>query len=416
MRFLYTFTVYFYGIGIFVSSYFHKKARLWINGRKNLFKRLSDCINKDDEIVWFHAASLGEFEQGRTVIEAFRKQYPQYKILLTFFSPSGFEIRKNYTSADYIFYLPLDTHGNARRFVEIINPKYAFFIKYEFWFNLLNELKNRKIPTYIISAIFRPQQHFFKPYGTWFRKQLAAFSCFFVQNQTSCNLLRSIGITNVYLTGDTRFDRVSFIAENAQKIPVIENFKDDKPVLLAGSSWKEDEIIIKNCFQKQSGNYKIIFAPHEINAAHISFLKALFPRNSVCYSEINGRDISSYEVLIIDSIGMLSNLYAYASLAFIGGGFGKGIHNILEAAVFGVPVCFGPNYKKFQEAVDLINLKGGFCVENEKMLYLQIKLLLENQDLYRKTSELCKSYVAQKSGATNKIMSILKIDNRISIT
>jgi 3-deoxy-D-manno-octulosonic-acid transferase len=419
MRFVYNLSVYFYYLAIRVASFFNDKARLWINGRKKIFENLRRQVQdsrlkaQDSGLVWVHCASLGEFEQGRPLIEKLKVKDPELKILLTFFSPSGYEIRKNYSGADYIFYLPIDTPANAKKFIELIKPKMVFFIKYEFWFNYLDELKHKNIPTYLVSGIFREEQYFFRSYGFWFRKQLSAFSHFYLQDEISVELLRSINYNNVTLAGDTRFDRVFEIAQTVKSIPLIEQFKDENDVLIAGSTWPEDEKIISDWYLKtqesriknQEHNYKLIIVPHEIDEQHIQSIIDQFS-NAIAlrYSQTNSTNVKDAQVLIIDNIGMLSSLYQYGSIAFIGGGFGKGIHNILEAATFGLPIMFGTNYQKFQEAKELIHLGGAFSINDVSGFEKTIQLL-DDKLVLQTASHGAKYYVQGRVGATDKILS-----------
>ena len=406
MRILYNVGIYLYLTAIKIYSLFDSKAKLWVDGRKDIFKQLKSKINNNNEkIAWFHSASLGEFEQGRPVIEKFKVKYPDYKILLTFFSPSGFEIRKNYQNADYIFYLPIDTPANAKRFVEIVKPKVVFFIKYEFWFNYLNALKDKDIPVYLISGIFRPSQHFFKQYGSWYRKQLSCFTFFFVQNNTSKELLNNIKYNNVLISGDTRFDRVSAIADQKKSFPLIEQFKgNDTKLILAGSTWEPDEDLIIESIKLDEPNVKYIIAPHETHQERITKLKEKLGDSVVLFSQANENNIKDAKVIIIDGIGYLSHIYQYADIAIIGGGFGKGIHNILEAATFGVPIIFGLNYKKFTEAVELNSLGGAFAISNKNEFNIILKELISDDDKRQKASNICKNYVNNNIGASDIIL------------
>ena len=411
MRYFYTLGILCYGLGIRIASLFNEKAKLWIKGRKNIFTIIEKALaNNTSPLAWFHSSSLGEFEQCRPVIDSFKEQYPEYKIFVTFFSPSGYEIRKNYPKADYVFYLPLDTSTNAKRFLQIVKPQKAFFVKYDFWFNYLNELYKNAVPTILFSSIFRANQYFFKWYGRWFCRQLKAFTHLFVQNKESENLLKSHGIIFCSVAGDTRFDQVSRIAANVKKFPEVERFVGTNKILLVGSSWEPDELLLKTFIDDQANvGIKMILAPHEIHASHIDSIMKLFATRCVKYSEISKvANLESYDVLIIDNIGMLSSLYQYAYVAYIGGGFGKGIHNILEAVAFGKPVCFGPNYDKFQEAKDIINLNGGISVLDEKTLKDVLSQWFHSDENYQKASEVCRLYVENNKGTSDKIMAILK--------
>lgn len=417
MRFLYTFSIFLYAFAIRIAAFFNPKAKLFLQGRKNIFKTLKVQFSdlKSENLVWFHCASLGEFEQGRPLMERLKMQEPQVKIVLTFFSPSGYEIRKNYSGADYIFYLPMDTPANAKKFIEIVNPKKVFFVKYEFWFNYLNELKSKNIPTYLVSGIFRENHHFFKPTGGWFRKQLSAFTHFFLQDEKSVQLLNSIGYTNTTLCGDTRFDRVAEVAKNAKQLDLIEQFVKNKKVMIVGSSWLEDEKIISTYFTNPKSRVtlsgvegltpQIIIAPHEIDEKHLASIEAAFSGAGMClrYSKANENTINKAQVLIIDNIGMLSSLYQYGTIAFVGGGFGKGIHNILEAATFGLPIIFGPNYHKFAEAEALVKLGGAFPIQDVSELE-KTMILLGDEQVLKTASQISKMYVQGKVGATDKIL------------
>lgn len=409
MSFFYNLAIYLYYFGIRVASLFNQKAKLWIKGRKNLFENLEKSINKNEKIAWFHCASLGEFEQGRAVLEKFKKDYPHYKIFLTFFSPSGYEIRKNYPFADYIFYLPIDTKHNAKKFVEIINPSLVFFIKYEFWFNLLSELKRKNISTFLVSAIFRKEQHFFKFYGSFFRKSLSSFQHIFIQDAGSKQLLEKINLNNVTIAGDTRIDRALEIPKQTNPISLVEKFKGDHQFLIAGSTWEKDEEILTEIILKSElQNLKFILAPHEVSEENISRLETIFLEKAIRFSKANDANIHNKKVLIIDNIGMLSSLYQYGEIAYIGGGFGKGIHNTLEPATFGLPIIFGPNYHKFSEAKELVKLQGAFSINNKREAEEIIKKLL-NDNIFRKNaSEKCKNYIKENSGATEKILNFLK--------
>lgn len=414
MRFLYNLSIYLYIFYIRVGSLFNAKAKLMIAGRKDIFENIYSQLKNsalrtpDSPLIWFHCASLGEFEQGRPLMEKLKLQRPEVKILLTFFSPSGYEIRKNYSGADFIFYLPMDTRSNAKKFIEIANPQKVFFVKYEFWFNYLSELKNKNIPTFLVSGIFREDHHFFKSTGAWFRKQLSSFSHFFLQDEKSVKLLNSIGYTNATLCGDTRFDRVFEVAKSVKQIDLVKLFVEDKKVMIVGSSWLEDEKIISD-FRFQISGFKLIIAPHEIDEKHLVAIETQFKINNqqstiLRYSLANESNIKESKILIIDNIGMLSSLYQYGTIAFIGGGFGKGIHNILEAATFGLPVIFGPNYQKFTEAKELIKLGGAFSI-NDVSEFEKTMSLLSDEQVLKTASQISRMYVQGRVGATEKILS-----------
>lgn len=411
MSFLYLLIIKLFHFSVLLASIFNVKAKLWINGRKNIFDDLSHQIQPEDKIVWFHCASLGEFEQGRPLIEELKQRHPDFKILLTFFSPSGFEIRKNYEKADFVCYLPLDTPQNAKRFLNIVKPQLIFFIKYEFWYFFLREIWKQKIPLYLVSGIFRENQRFFRKYSVLSRKMLSWFTHFFVQNEDSKQLLNSINIQNVTVTGDTRFDRVFTITQQSRNLPIIEKFAKNNTLLVAGSTWKPDEEILIKFFNQSDNQLKLIIAPHETHKENINRIVKLFPDRKLVklYSEVIEADVSNINVLIIDSIGILSSIYKYGQIAYIGGGFGKGIHNILEAATFGMPIIFGPEFKKFQEAVDLIKLGGAFSISNFEDFQDTINSFIENQEKIHRKGYISESYVKEMKGATKKILGNVKL-------
>lgn len=408
MKLLYNIGIGAYHLGIRLYSPFNGKARKFLQGRQNWQEKLKAAINHDAPILWFHCASLGEFEQGRSLIEAIKKKHPKYKVLLTFYSPSGYEVRKEYKHADWVFYLPTDGASNAKRFLEIVQPKMAVFVKYEFWFHYLNALKTTGIKTYIVSAIFRPDQHFFKWYGGWFRKMLNAFDHIFVQDDKSLELLQSIDIEHVSKSGDTRFDRVFAITATKFSIPIIEDFKQGQKVIIVGSSWPAEERMIARFVKEGPKDIKFIIAPHEVHKSHIDSIMSEMPSETIKYSEATVESIKDARVLVIDNIGMLSNLYQYAEIAVIGGGFGRGIHNTLEAATFGLPVIIGPNYKKFKEAIDLVDRGGAFAIHNYDGMSDCLKMLLENDEKLKAASTASRSYVELEKGATDAILEELK--------
>jgi len=410
--------VYLLGIKIFyflvlIASLFNKKAQLWIEGRKNWKINLKSKLGENEKIVWFHCASLGEFEQGRPVIEVFKDKYPEYKILISFFSPSGYEIRKNYEKADYIIYLPLDTPGNAKYLMDIVNPQMVFFVKYEFWYFFIREIGKRKIPLYLVSGIFRENQRFFRRYGINSRKMLSYFTHFFVQNQVSKSLLNQIGLNNVSITGDTRFDRVYSIATNSKDLPLIEKFGNNNLVLVAGSTWPPDEDLLIQYMNNNKGRLKLIIAPHEIHTQHVESIERKINPDikTLRYSEANESNVEATDILIIDAIGFLSSIYKYGHMAYIGGGFGKGIHNTLEAATFGLPVLFGPNYGKFQEAIDLVELGGAKVIDKLQTLEQILNQLLENTSKTGNIGIIAKQYVEDKRGATQGIIDHIFLKN-----
>ncbi len=403
MKLIYNLGVSLYTFSVWILYPFNKKARLWVTGRRKWQEKLKREINPNDSFIWIHCASLGEFEQGRTVIEAIKKEKPQYKIILTFFSPSGYEIRKNYQHADMVLYLPADTPANSRKFLSLLNPAIAIFVKYEFWNNYLSELKRKNIPLYLISGIFREEQHFFRWYGASFRGILKNFTWLFVQDQQSSDLLKRQGIENTTMAGDTRFDRVTEIAGNAREIPRIELFRGSEKLFLAGSSWKEDEEIITAYINRYPEKMKWIFAPHEIHSRNIERLEKLIRVKRVRFSEFN-EESSDARVMIIDNIGMLSSAYRYAYIAAVGGGFGKGIHNILEPACWGIPVMFGPRHNKFREALDLLKQEGAFSFSGYDDFVTILDSLITGETQYLKAARSAGSYVKDNTGATDKIM------------
>ncbi len=405
MTLIYKTGIFLYSILIRIFSVFNEKAKLFVSGRRNWEEKLHQKIDKRAKYIWFHCSSLGEFEQGRPVIEELKKQFPEYKIILTFFSPSGYEIRKNYPFADIVAYLPIDTKSNARSFLNIVNPEKAFFVKYEFWYFYITELKKRRIPLYIISAIFRENQQFFNntPWGKWYRKMLSEIEHLFVQNEKSGELLKTIGIKNFTVSGDTRFDRVAAIAEGSKELPIVEKFRGNSCLIVAGSTWKPDEELLSE-FINQGEGIKFVIAPHEVSAGNINRVHQLLKKPVISYSKATLSEIGSYQVLIIDSIGILSSVYRYGNIAYIGGGFGVGIHNILEAATFGLPVIFGPNFKKFKEAVDLSSEGGAVPVSNYNELRNALNNLVNNKSALIKASEICRKFVAKNVGSTKHIV------------
>lgn len=385
------------------------KAKRWLAGRRGLL----DHLRKEDlgasPVVWIHAASLGEFEQGRPVLEAIRQQYPRYKILLTFFSPSGYEVRKGYQNADYVYYLPLDTSRNAREFLNIVQPRLAIFIKYEFWYHFLTALHARQIPTLLISGIFRKSQPFFKPWGGMFRQLLQQLTHIFVQNQASRQYLEEINIRHVSMAGDTRFDRVWALQQEIVDIPLVTAFCGDQQVLVAGSTWEADEKLLAAWWQQQKQDCKLIIAPHEIHASHIQAILALFP-DAVRYTEL-AADVpaTGKSVLIVDNVGMLSALYRYATVTYVGGGFDReGIHNILEPATYSKPVLFGPVFDKFPEAQELLDLGGAFIVPTEAELDRQLQRLLHKPGACQEAGDIAGKYVMDNKGATSKILAFIQ--------
>lgn len=385
----------------------YEKARLWSEGRRNLLQRMRNEINPSARIVWVHVASLGEFEQGRPIIEEIRRQHPEYKILLTFFSPSGYEIRKNYAGADYIFYLPIDTRRNVRQFLDIAHPEIVIFVKYEFWLNMLSELRRRQIRTFIVSSIFRRNSVFFRPYGGAWRTALETFEVLFVQNEESKELLADLGFDNVAVTGDTRFDRVAEIARSARKVELIERFKGDRPVFIAGSSWGPDEELLIP-LMNDNPNLKFIIAPHEMEESRIARLLQETRGGAVRYTQCNETtDFGHTQLLVLDTVGLLASVYGTATWGYIGGGFGVGIHNTLEAATFGLPIAFGPNYKKFKEACDLISLGAARSIQNYEELAAWFAPLRDDAARLAEASRTARDYTQRHQGATRQIISTI---------
>ena len=405
MVYLYNITISILRLLYWIGSLVNPKASLFIKGRKNIFKNIKTALaNNTQPVLWVHCASLGEFEQGRPVMEQFKNEFPSYKILLTFFSPSGFEVRKDYNKADFVFYLPWDTRKNAVRFIELTKPALAIFIKYEFWFHYTNKLRAQNIPILSVSSIFRNNQLFFKSYGGFYRGILKNFDHFFVQNYESVKLLNSLGIQECTRAGDTRLDRVVEMVKKAEEIIPVRQFKNNEKVLVVGSCWQEDLDVLIPFINENYYNIKFIIAPHELSESFISNIEKSLKSENIRYSKIEGQKLEDYRVLIIDNIGMLGRLYKYGEFAYIGGAFGKGLHNILEAACYGIPVFFGnKNYQKFQEAVDLINRGGAFAVGD----YLDFKHKYEMITLpqtFLLACEVTKQYVEENLGATEKVM------------
>ena len=400
---MYNIIIYLYLFGVAIYSLFNKKVRKMWRGERAAIGLLREKVVSDAQYVWFHAASLGEFEQGRPLMEQMRREHPEFKILLTFFSPSGYEVRKNYEGADIICYLPLDTPFNARRFLRTIRPVMAFFIKYEFWYNYLHILKHRNVPVYSVSSIFRPGQIFFRWYGRQYSRVLKCFTHFFVQNEVSRELLHSIGIDQVTISGDTRFDRVLQIRDAAKELPLVEAFKDDHNVFVAGSSWPPDEDIFIRYFNEHL-NWKLVIAPHVIDEDHLQQIISKLNRKVVRYTQATESEAREADVLIIDCFGLLSSIYRYGEVAYVGGGFGVGIHNVLEAAVWGVPVIFGPNNQRFQEAQGLLASEGGFQIKDYDT-FCQLMDRFDTDKAYLQTiGKKAGSFVAQHAGATATIL------------
>ena len=408
---MYNLAIYLYLLGVAIYSLFNEKVRKMWRGERDAFRILREQVDPNARYVWFHAASLGEFEQGRPLMEQMKREHPDIKILLTFFSPSGYEVRKNYEGADIICYLPLDTITNARRFLRTVRPEMAFFIKYEFWYNYLHILKHRHVPVYSISSIFRDGQVFFRWYGRQYGKVLKCFTHFYVQNEKSKELLGKIGLTNVTITGDTRFDRVLQIKEQAKQLPIIEQFTKGQKVFIAGSSWQPDEEIFIKYFSEHR-DWKMVIAPHVIGEDHLQQIEKLLEgRKVVRYSDVseNSKALEDAEALIINCFGLLSSIYHYADVTYVGGGFGVGIHNTLEAAVWDVPVIFGPNNEKFQEAQGLKACEGGFEITNYEDFERLMNRFESGADYLKNAGQQAGNYVKQLSGATKRILSDVKL-------
>ena len=405
MRLLYTLGIRCYSLLIHIAALFgNKKAKLWVNGRKNQWEKLKSP-NSSYKWIWVHVSSLGEFEQGLPVIEALKRDYPQYKLLLTFFSPSGYEVKKDFPLADMVAYMPLDTVSNARKLVSNFKIKAAIFVKYEFWFNHIKVLKDRHIKIYYISTVLRPNQYFFKPWGRWFRNHLYKVKYFFTQNNETANLLYKIGIDELTVAGDTRFDRVYEIAQQAQRFPDIEEFIGDRKCIIAGSSWPSDEKILYRFIEDMPDNYCFIMVPHDISETHIKQIESHL-NDYQLYTDFDPSKRT--RTLVINKIGILSKIYRYARFAYIGAGFYDGIHNIQEAIVYDVPVVFGPKYHEFEEAVDLVKKKGAFTINDQDELEEIFYKLIEDEAYYEKAAMICHDYVAQKIGATEKTMRVLE--------
>ena len=414
MNILYSLAIRLYSAGIALASFFgNKKARLWWKGRKNQWENLKS-INKDDEWIWFHVSSLGEFEQGLPVIEGLKQKFPERKILLTFFSPSGYEPRKNFHLADKVAYMPSDTLHNAKKLAKNFNIKAAFFVKYDFWFNYMKVLKQNDIPLYYISTLLHPDHYFFKFYASWFRKQLKNVTHYFVQNEETATLLKIIGINDITITGDTRFDRVFEIAKKSESFPEIEKFINGRKCIIAGSSWQPDEKLLIPFSKKMPDDYCMIIAPHDISDSHIKQITSqledyqLYSQRSTVNGQQSTVNSQRSRVLIIDTIGILKKIYKYARFAYIGGGFMSSIHNTQEALVFGCPVVVGPKYHKFVEAVDLVEKGGMFSVTDQKEFDEIFEKLISNEEFYNKASGICQDYIQLSIGATKLIMDHLK--------
>lgn len=405
MNLIYQVGILLYRLAAALVAPFNEKARFFHRGQQQVFPYLKQNFPTKDPLVWVHCASLGEFEQGRPLIEEIRREYPKYKILLTFFSPSGYEVRKDYAQADFVSYLPVDTLSNARRFLDLVKPEVAFFVKYEYWKNYIEELEKRNIPLFLVSAIFRPEQLFFKnnARGKWYRSCLKGVTHFFVQNKQSGELLLQHGFSDYTITGDTRFDRVAEIAAGRKDLPVIEQFKGKSALLVAGSSWQPDEELLV-AYLDANPDVKLVVAPHEVKDSNIKRLTEMVGGSVVRYTEAEKGLPKDARVLIVDCIGVLSSVYRYADVAYIGGGFGVGIHNTLEAAIYNIPVLFGPNYLRFQEAVTLVDRGLAFSIKNSRELNERLNLLFSNAELRAEIACGCAAFMNENVGATQQIV------------
>jgi 3-deoxy-D-manno-octulosonic-acid transferase len=397
-----------------IVAIFDRKIHLFVTGRKHTWKKLSDLISEHDKTIWMHCASLGEFEQGRPVIEKLKSQFPKHKLVLSFFSPSGYEVRKDYKEADVVCYLPLDTTHNVNKFLNYIHPDQVLFVKYEFWPNYLRELKKRNIETLLISGIFNKHQIFFKPYGSWMRNSLKAFSHFFVQDENSKELLKSIHFENVTISGDTRFDRVFEITDQNNQLEFMEGFKTDSKLLVAGSTWKEDEALLVQYINRCTENHKFIIAPHNIDPRDIQQLKQSLNKKTVLFSQMEGVNLNEFQVFIIDTIGLLTKIYSYADISYVGGGYTKsGVHNMLEPATFGVPIVIGPNFNKFKEAIELTEIHASFVANTIEKLSLLLDTFFKDENKRIETGQKAREYVINKTGATTTILNYITDEEKI---
>jgi 3-deoxy-D-manno-octulosonic-acid transferase len=411
MLFLYNLLVQIVAFLLKIIAFFSPKIKLFVEGRTSVFESLQNKIAQNDKTIWFHAASLGEYEQGLPVIEKIKEKYPNHKIIVTFFSPSGYEVRKNNPYADITVYLPLDSKKNAKQFLDFVHPEIVFFIKYEYWPNYLNVLKKTGTPTYLISGIFRENQMFFKWYGGFYRKALDTFTYFFVQNESSKNLLLQLGKNNVALSGDTRFDRVASILEKDNSLDFISKFKNNTLTIVVGSSWPKDESLIVDFINQTTQKVKFIIAPHNIKAEQIEALKNSISKKVVLFSEKENKNLADFDVFIIDTIGILTKIYSYADIAYVGGGFGNpGVHNLLEPATFGVPIVIGPNFSHFAEATALVNIGGCVSFSEKKELVAIFSNLITNESVRKEKGQICSSFVQKNKGATTIILNQLLIN------
>ncbi|SDQ24755.1 3-deoxy-D-manno-octulosonic acid transferase [Flagellimonas zhangzhouensis] len=404
LRFLYNILIALSWQVLKVVALFQPKIKLFVSGRRNTFAFLESKLSGKPKTIWMHVASLGEFEQGLPILERLRIQYPYHKLILSFFSPSGYEVKKNTTAADVVVYLPMDTHTKAKRFLNLVCPDLAIFVKYEIWPNYLQQLKHRNIPTLLISAIFSERQVFFKGYGGFMRKSLSTFSHFFVQDETSKKLLTSIGFKNATVGGDTRLDRVSEIQNRDNQLDFMDSFKGNLNCLVAGSTWSEDEEILIEFINSTKTEMKFVIAPHEIKSAHIEKITSALQKKTVLYSDLEHKDLGEFDVLIIDTIGLLTKIYSYANLAYVGGGFATGLHNTMEPAVFGIPIIIGPQYSKFKEAEDLVNQGGILSISTYDEFQSLTEKLITDPEHTHKIGEINSDYINSNKGASDLIM------------
>lgn len=402
MKFLYQISLFFYSLLVKIASLFNHKAKLWVKGRKNTFAYLKTHLSPDDEICWFHCASLGEFEQGKPLMEKIKQTHPHKKILVTFFSPSGYEYRKNSPLADFVCYLPNDNAKNARKFIRLVRPKQAYFVKYEFWYFYLKELYNTNVPTYLIAGVFRPNQPFFKWYGAFHQQMLGFFTHFFLQNKASEELLQGIGFTNTTTSGDTRIDQVFDNSQSPKQLSLIERFTQNNPTIILGSSWEKEEEIISEYIATTDKKFQYIIAPHDISKSHIEHLKNMLTVPYLLYSEATSENILNHSILIIDNIGMLANCYQYTDIAFIGGGFSGALHNVLEPAAFGNAILFGDKINKFHEAQALIDAYAAFSISSLDDFIAVVNHLMMKENM-ENTQNAAKKYIVENVGATDRI-------------
>ena len=408
MFFIYNLLAVFSELVLKIMALFNPKIKLLVEGQNTVFGILKSKIKAYDKMIWFHAASLGEYEQGLPLMEKIKSTYPNHLIVLTFFSPSGFEVRKNNSIADVTVYLPLDTKSNVRQFLEIVRPEMVFFIKYEFWPNYLAALKKRETPTYLISGVFREDQAFYKWYGRFYRKGLEAFEHFFVQNSTSKELVLKLGKSNVTVSGDTRFDRVSAILERDNTLDYISEFKNNTLTIVVGSSWPKDESHLIDFINSTTIPLKFIIAPHNIQADQIQELKNSISKKTVLFTENSSTSLAEYDVFIVDVVGILTKIYSYADVAYVGGGFGNpGVHNILEPATFGVPIVIGPNFSHFSEAIALVNMGGCISISDNESLFEAFETLIKNEDIRNEKGHMCSTFVEMNKGATTHVLNYL---------